>query len=76
MKTLGTTILVLAFAAALAGIWTPYHWEFAATAVLLFFTGATINDHAKKRAKKLRTPRETAGGTPRSRYTSNDYKDL
>lgn len=40
MRHIGNTLFILAAASTIAAIWTPLHWQFAATAVLLFLAGA------------------------------------
>ena len=40
MRHAGNTLFILAAAAIVAAIWTPLHWQFAATATLLFLAGA------------------------------------
>lgn len=43
MRALGNTLCTLALVATVAAIWTPLHWQFAATALLLLLAGAIIH---------------------------------
>lgn len=40
MRIISNTLHTLAAAAIIAAIWSPWHWQFAATAVLLLLAGA------------------------------------
>lgn len=40
MRHIGTALHILAATAIIAAIWTPWHWQMAATAVLLLLAGA------------------------------------
>lgn len=40
MRTIGNALLILSATSIVAAIWSPLHWQFAATAVLLFLAGA------------------------------------
>lgn len=40
MRIIGNTLHILAAAAIIAAIWSPWHWQMAATAVLLLLAGA------------------------------------
>lgn len=63
MKIVAYILLVIAFAAFLAAIWT-LNWQYAATGVLTLFTGAAILGN-----RTPRTPRQTAG----YRGTTDDH---
>lgn len=46
-RPLGLILLVLSAVALLCAIWTQYHWQMVATAVLLLFVGAAILGNVK-----------------------------
>lgn len=58
MRHIGNTLFILAAASIVAAIWTPLHWQFAATAVLLFLAGAYA--HGAHLTAQAPTPHDDA----------------
>lgn len=52
MKPIGYTLLALTGIAALAAIWSPWHWQMGATAALLLFTAAGLLGSTEKHAQE------------------------
>lgn len=65
MRIIGNTLHALAAAAIIAAIWSPWHWQMAATAALLFLAGAMAHGSAQLTKAALDQP-SSADGTGNS----------
>lgn len=73
MRHIGNALFILAAASTIAAIWTPLHWQFAATAVLLFLAGAYAHGthHAAQAPHTEATPAEGKPSPTRARPRNN-----